>query len=457
MSILKPKSIYVGILILALMPLGHKSQDAAAAYNQRSHDLRFISPEILQWLETHAQPFQTSDPSSPLSDLSFLKGMVGDARIVSLGEATHGTREFFRMKHRIFRYLVEKMDFKTFAIEANWPEANRVNHYLQTGEGDPAQFLAGLYFWTWNTQEVLDLILWMRSYNADPANKQPVQFFGFDMQYPEVAMENVITYLTNIDTAAAAEAELLYVQFQSYGPYYPSQYSSAPETIKIQVRREVQAVFDLLQNRRDDFITAAGVKAFTYTLQNARIVIQTEDCFSGRNTETNLRDFYMAENVTWILDQACSGGKIMLWAHNGHVGTNTYTNGSMGDFLRQKYEKEMIILGFNFFTGSFNAVLLQNGCNFGLREHFAVPPPENTYEYLFWSLGKPRLMLDLRGHNFNTNATSWVKGPRLFRRIGAAYQPTLPYYYFWHSRLTQEYDVIIYFQDTSPSILLPFY
>lgn len=133
MPTIKFKSIYVGILILALMPFWHRSQDAVAAGNQNNRDLRIISPEIIQWLETHAAPFHSSDPEYPLDDLSFLKGMVGDARIVSLGEATHGTREFFRMKHRIFRYLVEEMDFKTFAIEASWPEANRINHYLQTG------------------------------------------------------------------------------------------------------------------------------------------------------------------------------------------------------------------------------------------------------------------------------------------------------------------------------------
>lgn len=132
-----------------------------------------VSPAIVAWLQNHTVPFNTSKPGSGFEDLMPLKQIVGDARIVSLGEATHGTREFFEMKHRILEFLVKEMGFNTFAIEATWPESNLVNNYIQTGEGDPARLLAGLFFWTWNTQEVLDMILWMR--------ENRVSFHGFDM------------------------------------------------------------------------------------------------------------------------------------------------------------------------------------------------------------------------------------------------------------------------------------
>src|SRR5215510_14135440 len=117
-----------------------------------------VAPEISAWLRENAIPFDTTDPNSDFADLMPLKELIGDARIVALGEATHGTHEFFEMKDRILRFLVEEMGFNTFAIESNMPEANLVNDYVQTGKGDPVALLQGLKDSTWDTQEVLDMI-----------------------------------------------------------------------------------------------------------------------------------------------------------------------------------------------------------------------------------------------------------------------------------------------------------
>ena len=115
------------------------------------------------WLASQAHPLETEDPERPFSDLGPVQEAIGTARVVGLGEGTHGTREFFRMKDRIFRYLVEEQGFDAFAIEASWPEANRINEYVRTGVGDPRALLSGLYFWTWNVESVLALIEWMTS------------------------------------------------------------------------------------------------------------------------------------------------------------------------------------------------------------------------------------------------------------------------------------------------------
>lgn len=140
--------------------------------------------EQLAWVTQRAIPFRTEEPSTVTDDLMPLKQVIGDARIVALGEGTHGTREFFKMKHRLTQFLAQEMGFTVFAIEANMPEARRVNAYVLRGEGDPRQALAGMYFWTWNTQEVLDMIEWMREYNASGARR--IEFWGFDMQTPGV-------------------------------------------------------------------------------------------------------------------------------------------------------------------------------------------------------------------------------------------------------------------------------
>jgi erythromycin esterase-like protein len=155
-------------------------------------------------------------------DMQRLKRVVGDARIVSLGEATHGTREFFQLKHRLLEFLATEMGFTIFSIEANLPEAYRMNDYVLTGSGDPRQLLRGMYFWTWDTEEVLDMILWMRRFNA--SGRGPLQFTGFDMQTPAVAMEIARAFVARYDptyvatfTRATAELQALTTSPTSFG------------------------------------------------------------------------------------------------------------------------------------------------------------------------------------------------------------------------------------------------
>ena len=128
-----------------------------------------------------------------------LKKIIGNARIVSLGEATHGTREFFQLKHRMLEFLASEMGFTIFSIEANMPEAYRLNDYVLNGVGDPAKLLKGMYFWTWDTQEVLEMIRWMREFNK--SGKGRIQFTGFDMQTPVVANEIVSDFIARHDDA----------------------------------------------------------------------------------------------------------------------------------------------------------------------------------------------------------------------------------------------------------------
>jgi hypothetical protein len=146
-----------------------------------------------------------------------LDKVVGDARIVALGEATHGTREFFQLKHRMVEYLATRKGFTIFSIEASMPEAYRLNKYVLAGEGDPKQLLKGMYFWTWNTEEVLNMILWMREFNR--SGKGRIEFTGFDMQTPMVPIQTVRDFLLAHDAAYYEGTVLaLYGQVGIIGP-----------------------------------------------------------------------------------------------------------------------------------------------------------------------------------------------------------------------------------------------
>ena len=133
----------------------------------------------VNWIRQHAVRLKTPEAGHGFADMQPLKKIIGNARIVALGEATHGSREFFQLKHRMLEFLVSEMGFTIFSIEANMPEAYRLNDFVLTGEGDPAKLLRGMYFWTWNTEEVLEMIHWMRKLNQ--SGKGRVEFTGFDM------------------------------------------------------------------------------------------------------------------------------------------------------------------------------------------------------------------------------------------------------------------------------------
>src|SRR5262249_15688993 len=153
----------------------------------------------VDWVRGHAIRLTTAEAGHGFADLQPLERLVGNARIVSMGEATHGSREFFQLKHRMLEFLASRMGFTIFSIEANMPEAYRLNDYVVNGTGDPAALLRGMYFWTWDTEEVLDMIKWMRAFNE--SGKGAAQFTGFDMQAPTVAAENVRTFVAKYEPA----------------------------------------------------------------------------------------------------------------------------------------------------------------------------------------------------------------------------------------------------------------
>lgn len=177
---------------------------------------------VIDWMAANAVRLKTPEAGNGFEDMKPLKKIIGNARIVSLGEATHGTREFFQLKHRMMEFLASEIGFTIFSIEANMPEAYRLNDYVLNGVGDPAQLLKGMYFWTWDTQEVLEMIKWMREFNK--SGKGRVQFTGFDMQTPEVAGVIVRDFVTKNDTAYLGDlrkaTELLKVTQKNQGPSF---------------------------------------------------------------------------------------------------------------------------------------------------------------------------------------------------------------------------------------------
>ena len=156
-------------------------------------------PAEVEWLREHAVRLGGVEAEQGFEDLEPLRGVIGDARVVALGESTHGSREQFQMKHRLVEFLATEMGFNTFSIEASMPESYRVDEFVSHGEGDPVELIRGMYFWTWSTEEVLAMVEWMRGFNDRHAPEKSIRFTGFDMQTPDVAVQSVVEQLERFD------------------------------------------------------------------------------------------------------------------------------------------------------------------------------------------------------------------------------------------------------------------
>lgn len=381
--------------------------------------------------------------------------LVGEARIVALGEATHGTHEFFETKRQLVQFLVETMGFNTVAMEVSGPKADRINEYVQTGRGDPAQLLTALQVWPWDTKEVLDMIEWMRGYNDKQGNRARVSFRGFDMQLPRSAIDAVANYTDRVDpTDRAIEAGLeCFRRYQdvTFG------YSTADGDVQKRCREGLQHVWDTLTQRRERYEQASSISEYASVLHNARLVLEAEERYRTMGNR-DLRDAFMAENVEWILDNAGPDAKVILWAHNTHVDAALPMTRSMGSYLRERFGDKLVSIGFDFYGGSFNATALDTAkSRYGqIGVHDSRTPPSDSYESYLHAAGLDHFVLSLRDleQEETTAETEWLSGPHPFRSIGTAYDPSRPLDYCYNARLPDEFDLILYIDDTTPSKLL---
>jgi erythromycin esterase len=374
--------------------------------------------QVLSWLRRHAIPLAGVEAGLGFADLQSLKTVIGSARIVALGEATHGTREFFQLKHRLLEFLVIEMGFTTFAIEANWPESLAVNDYVLHGRGDPAKVLAGLHFWTWNTEEVLDLIHWMRQYNAHRIHEDKVRFVGFDAQFTALAATTIRGYLTRVDPAFATEIAPRIALFEKEC----RDYSALSEADIAEFHSTAQHLAERLRAEERSYVARSTLQDWRLSCQYACILRQVDEQRRAGDDKARYmsRDSAMAENVGWILENEGPRCKIVIWAHNGHVARDPrgIFGGkvvSMGMHLARRFDRELLVVGFAFGEGAFQALVKEEANRRPLREVAIGPAPDETLDAALARTGIPVFMLDLR----HEDVAPCLQKPQVTREIGA--------------------------------------
>lgn len=402
-----------------------------------------------EWLHRHAMPFATTEPGSGVADLRVLDAIVGDARLVTLGEATHASHEFFATKHRIIEYLVQEKGFTVFSMEANLPDVDALNEYVTTGRGDPAAILQSLGYWVWDTREVLDLILWMRGYNESRGSRPAVSFRGFDAQGTRVGAQALAAYLQRVDESAAASLMQFY---DCYRPYevVPFTYAGLSSAVKEPCHANVAALHDTIASRREVYVPRSSAGEYERMLRYARTIVQAEEMNSGRRGDPDGRDEFMAENIAWIANVEHPGEKVIAWAHNGHVAAEL--DYLMGSFLRRVHfpGDRMVIFGFAFDRGSFNAYDFPVTTR---RQVFTVVSPDGGHEAFLRTAGQPLMFVDIR-HASSAAARRVldVEAKRMWE-IGAVYDASHPDDFRPLQILSRNYDVIIWIETVRPTTL----
>jgi erythromycin esterase len=397
--------------------------------------------EAAAWIAQHAIPLATTEPGSGTSDLQPIRSIVGNARVVALGEATHGTREFFQLKHRMLEFLVEEMGFTAFEIEASMPVAFDVDRYVLTGEGDPAGLLSGLENWTWDTQEVLDLVRWMRAYNADPAHPRKVRFYGFDAVSASRSARVALDYVRRVDRGVARPHERALRRMTS--PWFASSCWTLPSATQDALTSAASRLLATFDARRGPWTARTGDDEWALAREHALLLEQSLRQ-SSAHPGTRIRDQFMADNVRWILEREGPAGKLVIWAHNGHVATSA---SSMGFHLREALGNDLVVFGFTFDRGSFQAIDIRAEDD-GLRPFTVGAASELSLEAAFAAARIPVAVLDLRRLPESGPVHDWLAVTRPMRSVGAIFDPTSAFN-FEQRNAAASYDAIVFVAETN--------
>ena len=314
-----------------------------------------VTASLLKTLDEELVPL-SSDPTLWTNDeLQFLDA-VSDHTIVGLGEATHGSAEFFKAKHRILKYLVENHGFKIFAIEADFGESILINQAILNSDKSQIESLMKdkMHFWTWRTNEVRDLLYWMCDYNVGKAEGEKVQYWGVDCQFNTFHPDMVKNDLETANVSFIAFAEGILSEARGAAS---SRFSAYTQQNFDAYLEKVDALKDSLTKYEADIIDMGSKKQYQLTLQLVEEIREVSEVmyYTGKQgVIKNYRDEYMAKNTGW-LHKYFDDAKIVLWAHNFHV--SDYTSaGSMGHHLKVDFPGDYVALGFLFSKGSFTAV-----------------------------------------------------------------------------------------------------
>lgn len=397
------------------------------------------------------------------NDFTPLLERIGHARFVLIGEATHGTHDFYRVRAEFTKRLIRDMGFTAVVVEADWPDAYRVNRYARGVSQDATaeESLRGFRRfpqWMWRNADVLDFVGWLRAFNDARSPDQRVGFYGMDLYSLHASMEAVLRYLRVVDPDAARRAAVRYGCFGDLRDD-PQQYGYQA-TLGLSDTCEAEVVEQLVELRRAEaeYARRDGRVAEDDQFQaeqNARVVASAEQyyrtMFGRRASSWNVRDEHMVDTLAELntfLGRAGRAVRMVVWAHNSHLGdARATTMGEQGEvnvgqLVRQRFG-DAVLIGFSTYTGTVTAA---SDWNEPAEQRVVRPGLPGSYEALFHEVGTPNFHLDLTDPDA---VPPDLQVARLQRAIGVIYRPESERSsHYFHARLPQQFDHLLHYDTT---------
>ena len=389
---------------------------------------------------------------------------LGEASVVLIGEASHGTHEFYRIRADLTAALIEHKGFNIVAAEADWPDAYRANRWVRgtSADADAAAALGSFTRfprWMWRNDVVVDFVRWLREFNLNRSAAERVGFYGLDLYSLHSSMEAVLRYLDRVDPAAARRARDRYGCFEHHGADAQGYGYAATLGLSASCESEVTAQLVDLRARATDYMNRDGLVAeddYFFAEQNARLVRNAEQyyrsMFGGRSESWNLRDTHMMETLETLMGWTRRRSEIpraIVWAHNSHLGDARATQMgdwgelNLGQLARQRYAGDAYLVGFTTHTGTVTAA---RDWDEPAERRRVMPSLPGSYERLFHDAAIPRFLLMLR----EEPVLSALRAPRLERAIGVVYKPdTERASHYFRARLSDQFDAVIHVDVTS--------
>ncbi|MEN8163895.1 MAG: erythromycin esterase family protein [Acidobacteriota bacterium] len=376
---------------------------------------------FIEWASEHLIPIENLDSTTPGTDLKPLRQIFGPARLVGLGESRHDTREQLLLKGRLVRYLIEDLGFRALILEESFPHAQSLDRYVMTGKGDPRDLMNNLAGWyLWDTEEMLELVEWIRQFNQDHEPSQMVRIFGVDITAPAPGVRDVIKSLESAGAEIRLDEPALGLDLQR-GDFWPGtweRYSALSDERRRELSANSEALIELVKEEKTRLIESSSEDEYERTLMLATIGKIGNEFFSSGDRETGgaIREHGMAQTTLRILDREIPGGKAILWAHNLHVAKSSFQMPGliegkpepMGMELSAELGDDYIAIGGSFGTGSYPPDLPPGGRVF-------EPASLDAMDGALAAVPAPFFLLDLRGVEQNSTATRWLQREREWR------------------------------------------
>lgn len=387
------------------------------------------------WLRAHATPIATVEPAADDSDLEPLLSMVTGARVIALGDVTHGTHELYALKQRLIPLLVTRAHVRTIVIEAPYAEWEEVGAAVRAGS-DPAGLLASSDYWFWNTEEMLAVLRWVAAWNADPTHER-IEIAGADAFHASTTMARIVERVRAVDPPLGTDIERRYDCVTQYA-LNPTAYATHPT--QASCRASVASVRPLLAER------FPGDEAL---LHAARVAEQGEEVLA---TSLATRDAAMAENISWLLSRNPQAN-VVIWGHNEHFGKTDYVlnrpepTRSSGAILAEELGERYVAIGSIAGGGIFHAIEFVGPA--GFIRPFPMPPPSaDDFATFFAAAGLPRMIVPLRAP-----LPSWLATPHRVRFAGSNVPSSTRSMVEATEDLPRKFDAVIWIETSTPTQL----